>query len=186
MEMEKRQMHLRLPRFHATFLLNSFRIVMKFGICLYCSQILIRQHLNKVRLFLATTHTIFVFTARRPVECGACFTPLYRRIWEDPALWIPYSFSISITLASVVCLIAIFLYSNRPFQANVVKGSVILQLIALGLAVGVFFSLGGFGMFLWEEAVGLLLMGLSLIAQFLAIRGINKDEELVRSMDRIR
>lgn len=115
-----------------------------------------------------------------------CLTPIYTRIWEDPAAWIPYSFAISVSLAIVVCFAAIFLYNNRPLQANVVRGSIILQLIGLGLASAVFFTLGGLGTYLWEEALGLLLLVLSLVAQFMAVRGIKKDEELVQSMDRIR
>jgi hypothetical protein len=117
---------------------------------------------------------------------GTFFTPIYDRIWEDPAVWIPYSFSVTATLALLISIVAIFLYNNRPFQANVVRGGIGMQFFALGFVVGVLFSLGGIGTYLWQEAIGVFLMLLALLAQFLAVRSIKKDEELVKSMDRIR
>jgi hypothetical protein len=61
-----------------------------------------------------------------------------------------------------------------------------LQVIAFGFGIGILFSLGGIGTYLWDEAlsVGTILSGL--ILQYLAIHFIKKDIELVRSMDRIR
>lgn len=61
-----------------------------------------------------------------------------------------------------------------------------MQVIGLGFATGVFFSLGGIGTYLWDEGVGLSLIVIALTFEVLALRGVKKDEELVRSMDRIR
>ncbi len=114
------------------------------------------------------------------------FTPLYTRMWEDPATWISFGFATAAGVAMLVTLVSIFLYTNRPNQQMWVRVAVLLQFIALGFATGVLLTLDGFGPYLWDEALGELLLILALAGQLLAIRGIKKDEELVRSMDRIR
>lgn len=67
-----------------------------------------------------------------------------------------------------------------------VKRSCFAQVIGFGFATGILFSLGGIGTYLWDEALGTGLIALGFIFQLLALRSINKDEKLVRSMDRIR
>jgi len=104
----------------------------------------------------------------------------------DPAVWIGYGFAISLTLAWISALAAIFLYNNRPLQLRVVKFATYLQIVALGFSAGVLFSLGGFGTFLWQESLGAFFIIVSLFLFWIAGRGIKKDEELVKSMDRIR
>ena len=81
---------------------------------------------------------------------------------------------------------AIFLYKNRELQLKAVKFATYIQIIAFGFATGVLFSLGGFGTFLWREVLGLGLIALVLLFLWIAGVGIKKDEELVKSMDRIR
>lgn len=61
-----------------------------------------------------------------------------------------------------------------------------LQIIAIGIGVAVLFTLGGFGKYLWDEAISLGLIVIALVLQYGAFHYINKDEKLVRSMDRIR
>lgn len=61
-----------------------------------------------------------------------------------------------------------------------------MQLVALGAAVGIFFTLGHLTTELWEEALSIGVLVLAVIMCYLAIRFIIKDEQLVRSMDRIR
>lgn len=69
---------------------------------------------------------------------------------------------------------------------KVVKIGTYIQIIALGFSAGVLFSLGGFGVFLWQETIGVVLITLTLAMFWFAGRDIKKDEELVKSMDRIR
>lgn len=60
------------------------------------------------------------------------------------------------------------------------------QIVALGFASGVLFSMGGFGTFLLQEVLSSGLIIASLLLFWLAGRAIKADEELVKSMDRIR
>ena len=82
--------------------------------------------------------------------------------------------------------VSIFMYSNRKNQLSWVKRGALAQVIAMGFCFGVIFSLGGIGRYLWDEALGTGLVILGFVFQLLAMRFIQKDEKLVRSMDRIR
>ncbi len=133
------------------------------------------QRIQTVLLFLAFLFDGIVF-----------FNPLYSHAQQDPQQWIGIGFAILVTVAALMSLGCIFLYNNRPSQISWVKRTMLPQIASLGWGVGILFSLGGFGVFLWDESLGVGLLLLALVAQFLALRNIKKDEELVRSMDRIR
>lgn len=114
------------------------------------------------------------------------FTPIYRHAVNDPAGWIGLGFAISLTLAMIIALVSIFLFKNRINQLRWVKMATYIQIVGLGFAAGVLFSLGGFGTFLWREVLSSGLIVIALAMFWLAGRSIKKDEELVKSMDRIR
>ncbi len=69
---------------------------------------------------------------------------------------------------------------------KIVKLGTYFQIAGVGFAVSILFSMGGFGTFLWRESLGVLLLVISLGLYWLAGKGIKSDEELVKSMDRIR
>lgn len=129
--------------------------------------------------------TIFL-TLAAILNIGVYFTPIYSRGMEDPQKWIGIGLAASLILASILSVYGIFLFKNRKTQIGWTKRGVFVQLIALGFCIGIFFSLGGIGTYLWDEALGTGLVVLGLVAQFLALRFINKDEKLVKSIDRIR
>lgn len=129
--------------------------------------------------------TVFLAVATL-LNLSVYFTPIYEKAMADPQLWIGYGLAISLLVAMVLNVLSIFLYNNRKNQITWVKRSALFQVIAFGFCIGVLLSLGGIGTYLWDEALGSGLTLLGLIFQILAMRYIRKDEELVRSMDRIR
>ena len=133
------------------------------------------QRIQTVYLFLAAVLNISVF-----------FTPIYSHAINDPQAWIGIGFAISLMLSFLIAGSSIFLYPNRKLQLRIVKAGIYIQIVAIGFAVGILFSLGGFGTFLWQEILGSGLILVALILYWLAGRSIKKDEELVKSMDRIR
>ena len=133
------------------------------------------QRLQSVLLFLAFILDGTIF-----------FNALYTHAMDDPQQWIGISFAIILTLAALASLGCIFLYKNRENQITWVNRTLIIQVAALGCGVGIFISLGGFGTFLWDEAIGLFMLVLALLAQLFAKKKIKDDLELVNSMDRIR
>ena len=114
------------------------------------------------------------------------FTPIYSHAVNDPATWFGMGMAISLTMPMIIAVVSIFLYKNRPTQLKWVKIATYVEIVALGFALGVLFSLGGFGKFLWKEVVSSGIIILTLASLWQAGRLIKKDEELVKSMNRIR
>ena len=109
--------------------------------------------------------------ANTPVE------PVYSELTAVQHFWI-----LLLTIAvSVCCLITIFLYRNRPLQIRISAIALILSLITLILY---YYEAGKF------EKGNITLTSLLAVAVpvliGLAIRGIYKDEQLVKSSDRLR
>lgn len=69
---------------------------------------------------------------------------------------------------------------------KIVKLGTYFQIAGLGFAISILFTMGGFGTYLWRESLGVLFIAISLGFYWLAGRGIKSDEELVKSIDRIR
>lgn len=114
------------------------------------------------------------------------FNALYSHAMSDPQEWIGIGFTVVLALSALGSLGCIFLYSNRPNQIKWVNWCMVVQIVAIGYSVGIFISLGGFGMYLWDEAIGVAILLIALLAQLYARKKIRDDEELVKSMDRIR
>lgn len=133
------------------------------------------QRLQTVFLVLAILLTLSVY-----------FTPIYERAMADPQLWIGIGLAAALIISIILNMVSIFLYNNRTNQLSWIKRAALFQVIGFGFCTGVLFSLGGIGTYLWDEALSTGLVLLGLVFQILAMRYIRKDEELVRSMDRIR
>ncbi|WP_138431295.1 DUF4293 family protein [Fodinibius saliphilus] len=129
--------------------------------------------------------TIFLFVAFI-LNGGIFFNAIYHHAMEDPRAWIGIGFAIIVTIAALGSLATIFLYKNRENQLRWVSRLLIPQVGAIGFAIGIYISLGGFGTYLWDETIGLGLVVLALVSQLYARKKIKDDIELVKSMDRIR
>lgn len=98
---------------------------------------------------------------------------------------------ILITLAAlggVIALVNIFLFRNRPLQVRLGYLLIILCILLPGLAAMLFFTSGTpmeAGQEI-NESFGLALPVVGLITTILANKYINKDNKLVKSMDRLR
>jgi hypothetical protein len=100
-------------------------------------------------------------------------------------------FALAGALAGVIILISIielFQYKNRLLQMKLGMLNSVLIVIILGLLMWFIFS----GQDQWlptipgQFGVGLFMPALAMIFNRMAIRAIKKDEDLVRSVDRIR
>lgn len=120
------------------------------------------------------------------INLGIFFTPLYRHAMNDPSAWVGISFALVLTAAMLIALVSFFLFQDRKKQLFWVKLGVYIQIVAVGMGIGILFSLGGIGLFLWKESVSVMLLLISLVCYWQAGRFIKKDEKLVQSMDRIR
>ncbi|MFN8209381.1 MAG: DUF4293 domain-containing protein [Bacteroidales bacterium] len=94
--------------------------------------------------------------------------------------------SLTILLIPVLCIVAIGLFRNRVLQRYFVYAVIALNVILLG-EIGFYWS-----MFVSKYSatitpgIKLLFPVIVIVLSFLALSGINKDEKLVKSYDRLR
>lgn len=91
---------------------------------------------------------------------------------------------VAIALIVLVHLISIFSYKNRPLQKKIVLVGMIALLSLFGLLF--YYSYFSFEGAKISFQTGFTFPLVAVIIDYLAIRGINKDEALIRSIDRIR
>ena len=95
-----------------------------------------------------------------------------------------YYFGLFIASA-VLSLISIFSYKNRKSQFMLGRLNIILNFILLGLFVYQSLNISGEAD-VSEKGIGILLPIFSIVFLVLANKAIKKDEELVKSVDRLR
>nr|WP_299342018.1 DUF4293 domain-containing protein [Allomuricauda sp.] len=102
-------------------------------------------------------------------------------IFAIDVIWISVSFFVSAALA----LITIFMYKNRQNQFVLNRLNMILNLFLLGFFVYRSLNLSGESE-ISEKGIGMLIPVFSIVFLVLANRAIKKDEDLVKSVDRLR
>ena len=151
------------------------------------------QRIQTVYLFLSALFTaLLLFLVGRRGNRSRRSGPLRFGLDSDPASadslssgavhWIAGGLSV---LVLALALVTIFGFRNRPLQKKLCVVQVVLLLVVCGL-LG--WCLGSFAAPLsaWSLSAASVFPVVSLILTLLAMRGISKDERLVRSLDRIR
>jgi len=87
--------------------------------------------------------------------------------------------------SAALSLISIFNYKNRKFQFVLGRLNIILNFILLGLFVYVLLMAPGESE-ISEKGVGIFIPIFSIVFLVLANKAIKKDEDLVKSVDRLR
>ena len=87
--------------------------------------------------------------------------------------------------SALLSLIALFMYKNRKSQFVIGRLNIILNFILLGLFVYQSLNVSG-GTAVSEKGIGMLLPIVSIVLLVLANKAIKKDEDLVKSVDRLR
>jgi len=120
------------------------------------------------------------------LNAGFLFTPVFDQTEAYPDQWMVLLLSTALTLSTILSFLAIFLYKKRPIQIRLITIGMIAQVVVIGVAAGVLFSMGSINTESIAEISGVLMIVLAWILQFLSVKSIKKDEALVRSIDRIR
>ena len=87
--------------------------------------------------------------------------------------------------SALLSLISIFRFKNRKSQFMLGRLNIILNFILLGFFVYLSLNLSG-GTDVPEKGIGMLLPIFSIVCLVLANKAIKKDEDLVKSVDRLR
>lgn len=141
------------------------------------------QRIQSIFLFLAAASTGGLFGlpfARTNEEIGssALFADSIFNISDHLLLTAAFS------LAGVLSLIAIFLFNNRKLQMKMSIMAIIATI--LGIGSGIFFFLSDPAGEQASPGLGSALPLLMILFLLLGWRNIRKDENLVRSMERLR
>lgn len=116
--------------------------------------------------------------------------PFWLPLWTDQeANWVYAQDELMILggfgVVSISALIAIFLFKNRKNQFVVNRLNMIFNLFLLGFFVYRSLTLSG-ETNVSEKGIGMLLPIVSIVFLVLANKAIKKDEDLVKSVDRLR
>ena len=88
--------------------------------------------------------------------------------------------------SAALALITIFLFKNRKLQFVLNRFNILFHLILLGLFVYRILIISGEVNEISEKGIGVVLPLISIVLLVLANRAIKKDEDLVKSVDRLR
>lgn len=116
--------------------------------------------------------------------------PLFLNLWTTVAkvdiMAMDYLIYIALFgFSSLLALISIFSFKNRQNQFVINRLNMILNFILIGLLVYNSLTLSGEAK-VSEKGIGMLLPIFSIVFLVLANKAIKKDEDLVKSVDRIR
>ena len=89
-------------------------------------------------------------------------------------------------LSATLSLLSIFLFKKRQNQFVLGRLNIILNLILLGLFVYRSLNLSGETVTVSEKGIGMFLPIVAIVFLVLANKAIKKDEDLVKSVDRLR
>ena len=90
-------------------------------------------------------------------------------------------------LVMSVSILSIFFCKNRKFQLKMVLRTTLLCVLILMVMLGRYYIFKwGHADFVGQLGIPLIWPGLMAISRYMAYRGVKADEEMVRSMDRIR
>ncbi|MFS4467177.1 DUF4293 domain-containing protein [Maribacter sp. 2210JD10-5] len=116
--------------------------------------------------------------------------PFFVNLWSDAQGTEIYAsneifISIAFYVSALLALWAILLFKNRKNQFVVNRLNMILNLFLLGFFVYRSLNLSGETL-VSEKGIGMLIPVFSIVFLVLANRAIKKDEDLVKSVDRLR
>jgi hypothetical protein len=141
------------------------------------------QRIQTIYLLIASVISgglIFVFNLWKTLKENVFTLDLFQ---SDSILLkcIPILFFIS----AILSIVTIFLFKNRQLQFVIGRISILINLFLLGLLIYLSLNLPGETM-VSEKGIGMFLPILAILLIVLANKAIKKDEDLVKSVDRLR
>jgi hypothetical protein len=111
-------------------------------------------------------------------------------LWENAAGESVYALDVLIALgmflaSAAISLVSIFMFKNRKLQFVLGRLNIILNLFLLGVFVYWSLTLPG-EMDISEKGIGMFLPVVSIVFLVLANKAVKRDEDLVKSVDRLR
>jgi peptidoglycan/LPS O-acetylase OafA/YrhL len=138
------------------------------------------------KVMIQRIQTVYLFA----VAILGAVLPFWVNLWSDAQgneIFAQNEILISATffVTAVLAIISIMLFKNRKNQFVLNRLNMILNLFLLGFFVYRSLSLSGESN-ISEKGIGMLIPVISIVFLVLANRAIKKDEDLVKSVDRLR
>lgn len=144
---------------------------------------------KNIRIMIQRIQSVYMFLSFLLMAIVSFFIPMPLSITET-MLWITSSFSVLNLLflfSGILSIIAIFMYQNRKLQFVLNRVSILINLILLGLFIFQSIKLPGVSQGAMKGIeMCVFLPIISVILLVMANKAIQKDEDLVKSVDRIR
>ena len=141
------------------------------------------QRVQTIYLLLASIVSgglIFVFNLWNTIKEKIFVVDLFSREVFTLKV-IPFMFIMS----AILSLVTIFLFKNRKLQFVVGRIIIMINLFLLGLLIYLSLNLSG-ETTVSEKGIGMFLPILAILLVVLANKAIKKDEDLIKSVDRLR
>lgn len=153
------------------------------------------QRIQTLYLFLAAVCAVLLlFLPLAVLSCGPEALPGKATLWgfDDPSAavsysgnWVNLAAALLLGHSCLASLVTIFLDRNRNAQRRLCVLQLVLLTVACGLSAGYLCSLPD-AVSIGRLSPAAFLPVVAIVAVLLALRGIVRDEKLVRSLDRIR
>ena len=131
--------------------------------------------------------TIYLFLAFVVTGILLFFIPLWTMSDNKPYYFMQSQvYTILLGLSTTLSLVSIVYYKKRQNQFVIGRLNILLNLILLGLFVYRSLNLSGETPAVSEKGIGMFLPVVAIVLLVLANKAIKKDEDLVKSVDRLR
>lgn len=134
--------------------------------------------------------SIYLFITALVYGIGSFLIPEWNFAGVDLAIGYDESLvSYAYLLLAIFAFIIIFLFRNRKLQTRLIRLNILMNLVLLGFFVYWFLNLPGekdVQTFFSEKGIGILFPIISIVFLSMAGKAIQKDEDLVKSVDRFR
>jgi len=107
-------------------------------------------------------------------------------IGGSETIWILLLLTSLIVLIVLISLITVFLYRKRKIQMKLAAGLIVLVCLLILAAAYYYISVTMKYSGEIKPGINVIILPILLVLSYLAYRGIKKDEELVKSYDRLR
>ncbi len=153
------------------------------------------QRIQSLYLFLTTVLSILFLNGRvikfaegpkNILDVSPEGLKITENVGGQATIWILLSMTALVLVIIIISLVALFLFKKRKLQMKITAG--LMTLVLLLIIASVFYYIYISGKYSGEIRPGLnmFILPLMLLTSWLAFRGIKKDEELVKSYDRLR
>ena len=141
------------------------------------------QRIQTVYLLLASIVSgvlIFVFNLWESLKSS-----IYALDFLDSDSYVLKLIPVLFLASAILAFVAIFIFKNRKLQFVIGRLTILINLILLGLLIYLSLTLPGEAA-VSEKGIGMFIPILAILLIVLANKAIKKDEDLVKSADRLR